>query len=217
MDRTELREAFAAISTGDIADAMVSAGVLPKTIVGLHAVNPNQKPAAGYARTLKQMVRSNARKDYALAKHGPFIDNVIGPEDVLVIDVDGRLDVCSGGALLVARAKYKGVQGFIVNGCLRDIDDIEKIDIPVYLKAGCPVKSSPLLETVGTDIPVQIGETQVCPGDLIVMDKTGIIVIPIEDAERILEIAQRIQQREDKRMDYVVNGGTVAESLKNIN
>ena len=216
MNRNELREAFSKISTGDIADAMVSVGVTPKTIIGLRAVNPNQKPAAGYARTLKQMVRSNARKEYALTKHGGFIDGVIGPEDVLVIDNGGRMDVCTGGALLVTRAKVKGVQGFIINGCLRDIDDIEQIDIPVYLKGGCPIKSSPLLETVGIDIPVQIGDTQVCPGDLIVMDKTGIIVVPVDEAERILETAQKIQIREDKRMEYVCNGGSVENSLKEI-
>ena len=214
MNREELRSAFSKISTGDIADAMVSVGLLPRTVTGLHSVAPGQKPAAGYAVTVKQMVRSVNRAEYALAQHGMVIDTILKAGDILVVDVDGRLDVCSGGALLVLRAKMLGAQGFVINGCLRDVEDIAAIGLPVYLKGGCPVKSSPLLETVGINIPVQLGDTQVCSGDLIVMDQTGIIVIPVDRAEEIYTTAIKIQSREDRRMKYVEGGGTVADAIK---
>jgi regulator of RNase E activity RraA len=127
MDREKMRAAFAKISTGDIADAMVTVGVLPHTIIGLHSVVPNQQPTAGYALTVKQMVRSVNRTETSLAKHGMVIDTMLKAGDVLVVDVGGRMDVCTGGALLALRAKNVGSQGFIINGCMRDLDDIAKI------------------------------------------------------------------------------------------
>ena len=195
---------------------MVSIGLLPRTVIGLHSVNPDQKPSAGYAVTVKQMVRSVNRKETSLATHGAVIDSQLRAGEVLVVDVGGRMDVCSGGALLATRAMRKGSAGFVINGCLRDLDDIGELDFPVYLKGGCPIKSAPMLETVGVNVPVAIGDTQVCPGDLIVMDKTGIIVIPVAEAEAIYEAARRIQKREDLRMEAVRNGATVAEAVGTI-
>jgi 4-hydroxy-4-methyl-2-oxoglutarate aldolase len=177
-------------------------------------VVPNQQPTAGYALTVKQMVRSVNRTETSLAKHGMVIDTMLKAGDVLVVDVGGRMDVCTGGALLALRAKNVGSQGFIINGCMRDLDDIAKIGFPVYLKGGCPIKSSPMLETVGINVPVQIGDTQVCPGDLIVMDPTGIIVIPVDRMEEIYEAAVKTQIREDRYMKFVEHGGTVADAIK---
>lgn len=214
MDREELRKAFSKISTGDIADALVATGILPRTIVGLHSVVPNQKPSAGYAVTIKQMVRSVNRTEASLATHGKVIDTMLQAGEVLVVDVGGRMDVCTGGALLSLRAKMIGAQGFIVNGCMRDLDDIAKVDFPVYLKGGCPIKSAPMLETVGINIPVQIGDTQICPGDLIVMDQTGIILVPVARLQEVYEMALKIQAKEDHHMEVVANGGTIADALK---
>ena len=214
MDKETLRKKVAKISTGDIADAMVSLGLQPRTIIGLHPVKRDQEPTAGYAVTIQQMVRSVNRTEKSLAIHGQVIDTMLQSGDVLVIDVGGRMDVCTGGALLSLRAKNLGVQGFVVNGCMRDLDDIAKEDFPVYLKGGCPIKSSPMLETVGVNIPVQIHDTQVCPGDLIVMDPTGILVIPPDRAEEIYKEAIKIQKREDRRMQIVQYGGTVAQALE---
>lgn len=216
MNREELRAGFSKISTGDIADAMVALGILPRTIIGLHAVKANQEPTAGYAVTVQQMVRSVNKTENSLATHGTVIDTMLKSGDVLVVDVGGRMDVCTGGGLLALRAKNLGVQGFVINGCMRDLDDIAQSGCPVYLKGGCPIKSAPMLETVGVNVPVQIGETQICPGDLIVMDPTGIIVVPPARAEEIYEMALKIQRREDGRMDFVRYGGTVAGALAKV-
>jgi len=216
MDKEKLRSEFAKISTGDIADAMVAVGILPRTIVGLHPVRADQKETAGYAVTIKQMVRSVNRTEESLAMHGNVIDTMLKAGDVLVVDVGGRMDVCTGGALLALRAQNIGAQGFVVNGCMRDLDDIAEEGFPVYLRGGCPIKSSPMLETVGINIPIQIGDTQVCPGDLVVMDPTGIIIVPIDRAEEICEMALKIQKREDDRMQYVKYGGTVAQAISTV-
>ncbi|NLI53656.1 MAG: hypothetical protein GX417_04950 [Clostridiales bacterium] len=214
MDREELRQAFSKISTGDIADALVAVGIMPRTIIGLHSVVPTQQPSAGYAVTIQQMVRSVNRTEPALATHGKVIDGMLKAGEVLVIDVGGRMDVCTGGALLSLRAKMLGAQGFIVNGCMRDLDDIAEVGFPVYLKGGCPIKSSPMLETVGVNIPVQIGDTQVCPGDLIVMDRTGIILVPSGRLQEVYDMALKVQAREDHHMEFVAKGGTIADALK---
>ena len=104
----------------------------------------------------------------------------------------------------------------VINGCLRDVDEIRSRQFPVYFKGGCPIKSSPTLETVGINIPVEIGNTQICPGDYIVMDATGIVIIPPQKAEQICNEAERIQQGELKVRKMVEQGASVMNSFAKV-
>ena len=216
MDKRLLLSRLERIQTGNIADAMVNLGIPCKTIEGLWPLSYGQKRVAGIAATIKQMSRSANRDQYTLTKHPIFIDNDVDEGMILVIDAGGKADVCTGGSLLAYRAERNGAVGMVINGCLRDVDEIRSRQFPVYFKGGCPIKSSPTLETVGINIPVEIGNTQICPGDYMVMDATGIVIIPPQKAEQICNEAERIQQGELKVRKMVEQGASVMNSFAKV-
>lgn len=215
--REALIEAFLKVPTGNVCDAMIQLSVPLGVIQGLHELDPNQKRAVGFAVTVKQMERHQAAEGKNLATHSRVIDMQLEYGDLLVLDVGGRTDVCSGGALLARRAKMQGASGFIVNGCLRDIREIRKLDFPVHLLGGSPIKSSVHLQTVGIDIPVEIGGVQVNPGDVIITDDTGIVVLPAQYAEAVLAKALEINSKEVTLEALISEGKSFTEAATLVN
>lgn len=213
MDKFELLQHFLPLPTGNVADAMAQLGIPCKTVNGLFPLSCHQGRTAGYAVTVRQMERNINTEGKVLTKHTKVIDGQLSAGDLLVIDAGGNTSVCTGGALLALRAKLRGASGFLINGCLRDLNEIRELGFPVYLKGGSPIKSSPSLETVGINIPVEINGTQILPGDLIVMDETGIVIIPIRHAERILEEAGKIFALESQAEKWIREGCSVSKAL----
>lgn len=215
MNDLNLLEALRELPTGNLADAMAKlklpAGVM---VDAPRAISPNQPRMAGYARTLVQMPRHQTAEGASLAKHLEVINATAQPGDVLVMDVGGRMDACSGGGLLALRAKVRGLAGFVVNGCYRDTNDVAKIGFPLFCTGTSPMKSSPLLETVAVNQTVVIGGVQVRPGDILVGDDTGIVVLPAQWAADILRVARRIQQVEQRMEHYILQGLDYTECRK---
>lgn len=215
MDKLKLLEAFRLLPTGNIADAMASLGLPCGVMVSPPpAIDRQQARMAGYAYTLVQMPRHQAETEKSLVRHPEVIDSLAQPGDVVVMDVGGRLDVCSGGAMFALRAKMRGLAGFLVEGCMRDLNEIVATGLPVFCRGGCPTKSAPSLQTVAVDVPVRICGVQVRPGDVIVGDETGVVVFPAASAEEILAEAQRIQRTEERIEKYIREGLSVAEGRK---
>ena len=214
LNRMELIEAFKVIPTGNVSDAMDKLEIPRGVIHGLSPLSMQQPRTVGVAVTIKQMQRHQEAKGNKLAKQGTVIDEIASPGDVLVFDVGGRLDICTGGALLALRAKMRGVSGYIVNGCIRDAKEIIEMDFPVHCCGISPVKSAQALETVGVNIPVQIGEVQVKSGDFIVADDSGIVIIPITKAHEVLNEARKIAKREEKFAEIVRSGKSIREARK---
>lgn len=204
--KESLVKGFTGIGTGVVCDAMVLLGYPIRVITGLQKLAENQPPFAGFAVTLKQMERYPTETDYNLTKHGAVIDGLLTEGDVLVIDNNGRTDICNGGGLLARRAKKVGCVGYIVNGCIRDVDEIAEMNFPVYFKNSNPIKSQPQLQTVAINEPVVIDKVQIHPGDMIVADRTGIVAFPEEWAEKILEKAQELREYEAKVIKAIDEG-----------
>lgn len=194
------------VSTGNIADAMDHLKIRNGVVTGLFPNGRNQKRSVGFALTIQQMPKKTSVWEKGMVKQRLVINTMTKPYDMLVIDACGRMDVCSGGSLLALRAKMRGVRGFVVNGCLRDLGDIEKMGFPVYIKGGSPAASGRILETVGINCPVAIGGVQICPEDLIVCDETGCIVVPKENIESVLKTARIIRKQEEKAEVLLMQG-----------
>ena len=212
MTKKELIEGYKGIPTANICDAMDQLGLPLGVISELLPISATQKQAVGFAVTLKQMERHQAAEGKSLATHSQVVDDEISYGDILVIDNNGRRDVCTGGALLARRAKMRGASGYVINGCLRDIREIVELDFPVHLVGANPVKSVPHLQTVGVNIPVEIHGVQINPGDLIITDDTGIVVVPIIYAEKVLEKAKEIHAKEIQLDKLVASGMSFAEA-----
>ena len=212
INRRELIEGYMRVPTGNICDSMDELGLPLGVICELNPISATQKQSVGFAVTMKQMERHQIAEGKRLATHSKVIDNEIIYGDMLVIDVNGRKDVCSGGAMLARRAKMRGASGFVINGCLRDIREIVEMDFPVHLLGASPVRSYPHLQTIGINIPVEINGVQITPGDLIVTDETGIVVVPPIYAEEILKKALEINAKEMQLINLISDGMSFADA-----
>ncbi len=191
-------ELWRELATGQISDAMDDLGIARGVISGLHTLAAMETPMVGRAFTLRQ---APARDAAAKARHVEVARDLAQPDDVIVIDVGGRLDVCSWGYAHTLRAMTRGAAGLIIDGAVRDVAEIRTTGFALFCRGYSPVRSTGALETISMREPVVIGGVQVKHGDLLVGDEDGIICIPDEHADKILAQAQKIAAAEQERDD----------------
>jgi 4-hydroxy-4-methyl-2-oxoglutarate aldolase len=204
---------FLDIPTGNVSDALFDLGFEPCSIPGPAALSPGQPRFAGPAFTVKQRAKSNPVGP-GHTRHAEAIDAMASPGDVVVIDVGGRTDVCTLGGLLARRGKRRGLAGFLVNGCVRDAADIQDAGFPVHCLGTAPRKSSVELETESIGKPVVIGGCRIAPGDLIICDDTGAVMVPGQAIEEVLALASEIKRREDAVLTRLENGTSLHEAFE---
>ena len=131
------------------------------------------------------------------------------PGDVLLVDAGGRDDLIVMGGLMAQRAKTRGLAGAIVDGAVRDVDEIAAIDWPVFSRHICP--------RAGTHAHVGEWQTTICcgrvpisPGDWIVADRSGITVVPANLYEQTAAEAAAIMERETIIAGYLRSGESLA-------
>jgi RraA family protein len=126
--------------------------------------------------------------------------DVAQPGDVIVVDTSGSNASAALGDLVSTKARHRGIAGFVVDGLIRDLPGIRALgDFPVFARGTTPV--GPLHRGPGEiNYPVAIGGVVVNPGDVIVGDATGIVAIPREIADELLE---RLVKTASKERDYV--------------
>ena len=125
----------------------------------------------------------------------PAIDQ-LQPGDVLVIDHGGETQVACWGEMTSLAAKVKGCVGVIIDGAVTDVVEIEEQGLPTFVRAISALVGRRLdSDEGGVNVPVQCGGVAVHPGDLIVADDNGIVVIP---PERPQEIGTRARAAEDR-------------------
>jgi 4-hydroxy-4-methyl-2-oxoglutarate aldolase len=135
------------------------------------------------------------------------------PGDVLVLTSSDPAPVALVGELLATQAQAQGVAGILVDGAVRDLDELMAIGLPIwarFVRAQGATKGS-----VGRlDVPVVIGGTEIRPGDLVVMDCDGALALPSAQVEEVLPLAlERAERERDMReryaageLSYDVNG-----------
>jgi 5-oxopent-3-ene-1,2,5-tricarboxylate decarboxylase/2-hydroxyhepta-2,4-diene-1,7-dioate isomerase len=149
---------------------------------------------AGRARTLRCLpAREDITKAMAAARGGQTLHfkayEEAGPNEVLVIDARGEQRSAIGGDLLVARLQANGAAALVSDGAIRDLPGVQEVGFPVYTKG---VQAA----TFGEDhIPVEINGPVQCagvlvrPGDILVGDGEGVLVIPVEIAAQVADAA----------------------------
>lgn len=127
--------------------------------------------------------------------------------DVIVIDAGGMTSRAIFGELMLTYCKSRGIAGVIVDGSIRDKDTISKMDIPVYARGitpNGPYKNGPgEINTV-----ISFGGQVVRPGDLIIGDEDGVIVVKPEEARELAEKVKAVSNKEMDIMDKILNEGT---------
>ena len=135
------------------------------------------------------------------------------PGDVIVIDNAGRTDVSSWGDILSNAAQVKGVRGVVVDGACRDIDGSREIGFPVYGRAVVPVTARGRVIQESFNTLIQCGGVQVRPGDLVIADGSGVVFIPRERVPEVIEVAERVRNREAAMIESVRAGRSVVDVM----
>jgi RraA family protein len=121
------------------------------------------------------------------------------PGDVVVVDAGGSDLNAALGELISTKAKFRGLAGFVVDGYIRDLPEILPLDYPVYARGTTPV--GPLHRGPGEiNYPITCGGVVVNPGDIIVADCFGVVVVPQDSADEILG---RLLQFKQRNVDYI--------------
>lgn len=121
------------------------------------------------------------------------------PGDVIVVDGQGYLDRALCGEIMATYALKRKLGGFVIDGAIRDIEDLQKLEFPVFASGVCP--NGPYKNGPGEiNVPVCVGGQIIHPGDLIVGNKEGIVVIPRLEIDDVLKKSLLIVQKEEKMM-----------------
>src|SRR5271156_6023212 len=195
------RNKLKTISTATVATALFKRGFRIQCIQDVHQLGPDQPTMVGEAFTLRYMP---ARED--LNKLEMFRDRAhpqrkaiedCPPSAVLVIDSRKDARAASAGAILVTRLMQRGVAGVVTDGGFRDAAEIAKLGFPAYHTRPSAPTNLTLHQAVEINGPIGCGDAPVFPGDVIVGDADGVIVLPADIAEELADEATEMTAYED--------------------
>ena len=181
---SEMVQLFAGSSTGHLVDAMGGAGALDWRIKPL---SPDRASFCGVAMTCDCGPADNLGMFGAL--------DIIRPGDVLMAATSSYMGTAIAGDLLVGMTKNSGAAAFVTDGAVRDVAGILPIGLPVFCAGVTP--NSPVRNGPGTaGLPVVVGGVPVSPGDIIVGDADGVVVVPLAIAAQVLERLKGVRAAE---------------------
>ena len=160
-------------------------------------LNPNTATQLlGTAITVKAPIGDNLFFHHALS--------MAKPGDILVVDGASGNNRSLAGELMMRFAQLSGLAGIVVDGYLRDLDGVETLTMPVYAIGVTP--QGPFKNGPGeVNVPIACGGQVVFPGDILVGDKDGIVVVRRQDAEEVAKVAQAKKASEDKSFELMKN------------
>jgi len=131
------------------------------------------------------------------------------PGDVLVIDAGAQISVM-WGAMMTYQAMRQGIAGVVVDGSVRDVAEIRKMGFPVFARYISPIGSSKI-HPGSINVPIVCGGVLVKPGDIVVADDDGVVIVPKSKAAEVLERARQREEREQKTKELYDMGKTSLE------
>ncbi|GAB4070953.1 RraA family protein [Ancylobacter sonchi] len=210
-----LVDAFADISVAVISDALDNLR-LPNTLID--DVKPIVgRRVVGRAYTIERIIlpvnATQAEIEPSLALGVQKAIDAARPGTVVVLASGGADRNSTWGGNMGLRAALLGVAGAVTDGPLRDIDEAEEIGLPVFGTGLNPRRSIGRLATVAIDVPVILNGVRIRPGDLIVGDRDGVIVVAPELAEAILAAAAGLREAEAAIQASVRDGVSLVDSI----
>ena len=168
----------------------------------------------GRAKTvLYGPIAENVKEKTLGPLYGVQIIDESGPGDVMVA-VTGDLNITALGGLMATTASVRGVEGVVVDGAVRDLDQIEELGLPVFARSISPATMVGRGTSLARDVPVVCGGVTVYPGDYIVGDRDGVVCIPASQIQAVLRRAQEMEEAEKKMMPMIQKTKSLQEVIK---
>jgi regulator of RNase E activity RraA len=215
MTPAQIIEGFRKVSTGNLADAVEEATGQPGFMN--HDMKPIFKTKiVGAASTamLRRVLKSDSRN---YANRALEILDEAPPGNVLVYVLEDGLNIAGMGNLMATTAKVRGLAGAVIDGGVRDIEEITQIGFPVYSRSVTPATSVGRLVSVSKNEPVLCGGVRVRPGDYIMGDWDGVVVVPVEAAERVVELIRQYDEKESKMVPIIKEAKSMLKALEKYN
>jgi regulator of RNase E activity RraA len=169
--------AFRALSPTTLADALTRDCVMN---IGIRPLWTDMPRIAGPAYPVRCAPGDNLMLHAAIDR---------APAGSVIVVEAGDMDYAVAGGNVCAVAQKNGVAGFVVDGVIRDLAEVRQNRFPVFARGVSPIPGGKdVLEALNQ--PVTCGGVRVSPGDIVVADEEGIVVVPLADAERVLKAAQ---------------------------
>jgi regulator of RNase E activity RraA len=207
------RDKLKTVSTATLTTALFKRGLRNQFIQNVHPLNPASEPMVGEAFTLRYIP---ARED--LNPITVFQDRAhpqrkaveeCPPGAVLVIDSRQDARAASAGSILVTRLMVRGAAGIVTDGGFRDSPEIAKLGLPAYHQRPSAPTNLTLHQAIDINVPIGCGDVAVFPGDVVVGDGEGVVVIPAHLAEEIADEAAEMTIFEDFVLEEVRKGRSV--------
>jgi 4-hydroxy-4-methyl-2-oxoglutarate aldolase len=136
-----------------------------------------------------------------------------GPGQVIVVEHHDREDAAGWGGILSLAARLKGIEGVIVDGTCRDVDDSRDVGFPVYARAATPMTARGRVSEASTGEPIRVGDLPVHRGDFVIADWSGVVFIQAARVEEVIATAESLAAREAAMAEAVRAGRSVMEVM----
>ena len=202
-------------STGNIADAI-------EEVIGTRGwMSADMKPIfpsriVGRAVTVLMRPLLNNDTKYYPNKALEILDEA--PEgSILVYVMQDSIDIAAIGDLMGATAKIRGIKGAVIDGAVRDISQLKKINFPVWSRRVTPATLVGRMVAVDKQVQVKCGDVNVNPGDYVVCDLDGVVVIPEKEILTIIEKIRNYAKKEEKILGIILKEKSILKALEEYN
>ena len=192
--------------------SLVTAEGYPQNFINELTPLKSNMRMVGRARTMRYLPN---RKDVRekLYSAGPQLNyksaEEAQPGDVLVFDAGGETRAGVSGGVTTIRFLVRGGAGLVIDGAMRDVPELEAMPIQTYMRRGHASSVAPIMMSVDYQVPVRIGTVTVIPGDILVGESTGILVIPAAIAEKIADKALEHDEEEAFQRQLLLQGESI--------
>ncbi len=209
----EVRSQLSKVSTATLCTALFKRGLRNQFIQDVRPLNPDLPTMVGVAYTLRYIPAREDLNPIAVFQDWDHpqrvaVDNC--PEGAVLM-IDSRKDAraASAGSILVSRLMKRGAAGVVTDGGFRDSPEIATLSIPAYHNRPSAPTNLTLHQALDINVPIGCGDVAVFPGDIIVGDAEGVVVIPAHLAEEIANEAVEMTAYEDFVTEEVLKGRSI--------
>lgn len=198
------------VSTATLTAQLASRGIATTFLGGLRSARPDLR-MVGYAHTLRYVaIRADVRESLRGSENAQrrAVESV-SPEDVLIMEARGELGAGTIGDILAARVLARGGAGIVTDGGVRDTPGVAGLDIPTYYRTANASSLWSCHIPLEVDVPITCAGVLVMPGDVLVGDAEGVVVLPAALAEEIAHDAVEQEQRETWALQRVTAGESI--------
>jgi regulator of RNase E activity RraA len=211
-DRSALVAEFRRVEAASVSDALEQ--ITGKRMYMSHHMQPIfTTKFAGFARTVQLKKDEGNTDPGALSGMLAAIDEG-STDSVYVMSVEDGADIAGMGGLMGTAMAARGYAGAVIDGGVRDVAYLRKIGFPVYATGIVPSTSVHHYRFAGSQMPMLCDGVTVNPGDIVVADSDGVVVVPIARAEEVLKLAQQMDFKEHSMYPVIEQLKSIQEAVK---